>query len=496
MIFALLIAALAITIAVYVSVISTAVRPQWSLYAYLALWLTVPKALRLTYISGGAYDFPRGITVFTVLEAIVALGIVVTMMVHPKGPPTTRDVRTIKRLWLSVLISGTWALFVSLGALNPLYPSSVEAMSQFLGRTVELQERILPVLSMLYAAVFVFGCARFIRTWDDVKPFLWLLALSSIELTAEKFVGNLGGLGDLDRYAIQETGRFNSLVFTSYDTVGAVAMFSLAASLCLAVRGSRIAWFTFALATIPILDTYQRSTMLGALAAVLFIACSVARIRSVVLVVPTVVAAVGSLLLTGWDHTVLAAVGHFLGGEIRPDYYSSDQLGGRFALWSRTFDLFTFIFPAGTGPAVVNYAMNYPFPGSSGLQSPLTNSIYSQLANGSRTTNAHNAYIQTLGEHGALAIPLMGAFALVAVRRFIRRIPRARDVNLSAGRLVQATAFAMLIAMTVNGLTTLSILPYFFYALPFYLLAVSRQPDGQVTSSRSASVQRSCSWRS
>ncbi len=59
MILALLILALLCLVAAYVRVASRIKRPEILLYVYVGLWLIFPKALRLTYLTGGRYDFPR-----------------------------------------------------------------------------------------------------------------------------------------------------------------------------------------------------------------------------------------------------------------------------------------------------------------------------------------------------------------------------------------------------------------------------------------------------
>ena len=476
MLFVALIIALACLIAVWVVVFGVLARPQCSLYAYLALWLIVPKALRLTYLTGGRYDFPEGITVFNVLEAVAALGIVVAMVTHRRTPDRSAEARAVRRLSLLLLVAGVASLLVSLGLFGAFFPSSVLEMSSFLAATVKAQYRILPVLSMLYAAIFVFGCTRFIRSVKQAEPFFWLLALSGVELALERIVFvNLNLFPELQRYAIHDSGRFNSLIFTGYDFVGAFAILSVCASLYLALRGRAIGWVTFALAWIPIIAGYQRAVLLGALAAVVFVLCMLTSGRTLVLLISGFVAVVGTVLVTNWDHSLFNTFGHSLGGRIRTDYFGAENAVERLALWKRSLDVFGFLFPAGTGPNAAQFAMNYPIPDiHSGLSSGLANEIYASLVNGTRTTNPHNVLLEFLADFGALGIALIAAFGLVVGRLFVRRL-RADDVSDEAkrrARIAQACAFGMLVGIGVHGLFEATELPYFVYLLPVCVVGI------------------------
>lgn len=462
---------------VYVMVFAVIARPRSSLYAYLALWVIVPKAFRLIYLTGGAHDLPEGVTAFNILEGVAVLGIVVAMLLRRKMPDADPDVRPLKRFALLLLASGVVSLVVPMGGLIP-FRTHADGMWQYIGDTLPSQYRILPVLSMLYGAVFLYGCARFIRTREDTEPFFWIFALSGVELAIERvaFV-NLSFFGELNRLAIEKSGRFNSLVFTGYDLAGVFAILAVASSLYLALRGRRVAWVMFAIAWVPIIGGYQRAVLLGGLAAVALVYWLIARRGSRVIVITAGIAFALAMVVTGLDRTILTAVGRSLGGEVRPEYFRSETFDVRLALWKRAYDTFHFLAPFGAGPGMTATAMNYPIPDAEPItRSALASDVYSSLELGTRTTNAHNAYIELVVEHGIPGLALLLGLMVLMGRLWRRRL-RPKEGTVGAQALEwpgQACAFAMLVGLGIHGIFEATPTPYALYFLGMYLALIMR----------------------
>lgn len=465
-------------IVLFVAFVAVVMRPEIAVYAYLVLWITVPKALRLVYLTGGVYDFPEGVTVFNILEGVVALAIVVTLLAKGRGKgDDPRSLAPFKRLTLLLLLTAVATLAASSGVLQSFFLSDADRVWRFIAERVPSQYRWLPVLSILYAAIFLFGFARFIRSRRQLQPVLWIFAISGVELALERvlFV-NFNFFGSLDRYAVENTGRFKSLVFTSYDIAGVFAILALASSLCLALRGRRLAWGCLALSWIPIIGGYQRAVLMGGLAVVGVTVWRVAGKRGRFLVATAAISLAVALTVTSYGDTFLRSTGGLLGGRVRSEYFATDQIAVRLALWKRSIDVIAYMVPFGTGPGATGEAMNYPIRDVDPLDySPVASSIYASLASGTRRTNPHNLFFAFSLEYGVAGMLLMLTFLGHLAVLFRRRI-RLCDVANDGDRWrfsAQSVGFAMLLSLGVHGFFEATPLPYFIYLLPVALIGVT-----------------------
>src|SRR6476619_766959 len=99
--FYLLIILLVVFTCSYVTYFGLIAKPEWSIYSYLLIWMIVPKAFRLYYLTGGASDLPDGLTVFHILEAIAICAIAVAMMKHRRSRRPIEGAGILKRFtWL------------------------------------------------------------------------------------------------------------------------------------------------------------------------------------------------------------------------------------------------------------------------------------------------------------------------------------------------------------------------------------------------------------
>jgi hypothetical protein len=493
-ILAFLIVALVGLVAAYVQLAVRTKRPEILLYVYVGLWLIFPKALRLTYLTGGRYDFPPGITVFNVFEAIAALGIVVALITHRTGTPAEGPARQVTHLTAWLLGAGLVSLIISLGWFDAVLPGQAGGMSHFLNAYAHLPYRIMPVVSMLYALILVLGIARFIRRRSQLEIFFWLLAISGVELAIERLAFfNFDLLPQLRRFAVH-AGRFNSIVFTSYDRVGTFAILAICASLYLALSGRRLAWGAFAVAWFPLIGTYQRAPILGAVAGVITVFAAVATRRQARLAGGGLLVIIAALAIAAPDHNPATELGRALGGSVRSNYFDTTDGVERLAYGKRALDVSGYMFPLGVGPDMAMNAMRYPIPGATaGLSNPLARSLYQRLSDGQEVTNPHDIYLEFLVDFGILGVLLMLAFAVTLVRVYRSRLTRSEALGseLGALRIAQSCALAMIVGLGLENLLTYdSGFPYWVYVFPVCLAAVSQAvARGQAASAQPAVVQ-------
>lgn len=480
MILGLLILALACVIAGYATFALRTSHPQWLLYAYWALWLFFPKDLRLASLSAHHYDLPRGVTVFSVLEAVAAFGIVVALVKHRRGLTFPRESKWVVALAGMLLVCAVIALTSSLGVFDAIVPAQASGLSRFLRHFGQLPYRVLPVLEILYALVLVVGCSRFIGDIGQLEPFLWLSALSGVELCFERLIFmNLGIAPSLHHLVVIE-GRFNSIVFSDYDWVAIFCMLSICSALYLGLRGRKWGWVAFALSWYPLLGSYQRAPILGVVAALILIGGWLASRRQVLIGVAAVVALVVAMTAAAPSHNPLRLVGSTLGGQVRSNYFDTTDGTERLAYAKRGLDVFEYIFPVGAGPSMALEAMSYPTPGvKANLSSPLASHLYYLLSIGDIVTNPHDIYIEFLVDFGILGALLIVAYVAVVARLFARRrrTGEASDGEARRARLLQAVAFGMTLSLGVEGLLSYDFqFPYFVFILPLVLVALSSAP--------------------
>jgi hypothetical protein len=491
MILALLTLALLCLVAAYMWVAVRIKRPEILLYVYVGLWLIFPKALRLTYLTGGRYDFPPGITVFNVFEAIAALGIVAAMITHRTGTRAGLPVRRVGHLTAWLLGAGLVSLTISLGWFDGVLPDQASGMSHFLNAYAHLPYRISPVVSMLYALILVVGIARFIRRRSQLEPFFWLLAASGVELAIERLAFfNLDLVPQLRRYAVH-AGRFNSIVFTSYDRVGTFLILAICASLYLALSGRRLAWAAFAVAWFPLIGTYQRAPIVGAVAGVITVFAAVASRRQAGLAGGGLLVIIAALAIAAPDHNPATEVGRALGGSVRSNYFDTTDGVERLAYGKRALDASGYMFPLGVGPDMAMNAMRYPIPGATaGLSNALARDLYRRLSDGQDVTNPHDIYLEFLVDFGILGVLLMLAFAVTLVQVYRSRLTRreATAPDLGALRVAQSCAFGMTLGLGLENLLTYDVgFPYWVYVFPLCLAAVSQAvARGQVAPAQPA----------
>ncbi len=265
-------------------------------------------------------------------------------------------------------------------------------------------------------------------------------------------------------------------MFTSYDRVGTFLILAICASLYLALSGRRLAWGAFAIAWFPLIGTYQRAPIVGAVAGVIDLFATVATRRQLKIAGGGLLVIIAALAIAAPDHNPATEVGRALGGSVRSNYFDTADGVERLAYGKRALDVSGYMFPLGVGPDMAMNAMRYPIPGAtSGLSNPLARALYLRLSDGDEVTNPHDIYLEFLVDFGILGVLLMLAFAVTLVQLFRSRLTRreAVDPELRALRFAQDSAFGMAVGLGLENLLTYDTgFPYWVYVFPLCLAAV------------------------
>jgi O-antigen ligase len=465
----------------YVTYFGLIAKPDWSVYAYLIIWLAIPKAFRLFYISGGAYDFPEGLTVFNIIEAVAVCGMVVALIRHRKSQSSEKTKALRRFAWL-FLITGTASFIISFGFLSLIFSSHLDELWTYLEWHTELQSRILPFTTIVFGVVFLYACITFIRQKSQVETILLLFLLVGVGLGIESILFYylpsfypLPILTPLAAWSVQQAGgRFMSLIFSSYDQVGVFSIISLACCVYFSqARKNKLFLLLLPLVFLPILAGYQRSVLVGAFVALAFVYWNSSSGRKRIAFISIAAFALLTIYVLDTDLMVLNKIATNLGSAERADYLSTESLDARFGLQIRAMDVFVRAFPFGVGPGMVPTAMNSPISHSLlGYEIPQVSdysaSIYGQLATGFRTTNSHNIFLEFIVEDGLLGIVLLSMFFYLVIRNFRLWVKNSRSVPRDDAFFAQACVYAIFVGIGVHGMFESTYFPFSMYFMFLY----------------------------
>ncbi|MBM3852833.1 MAG: O-antigen ligase family protein [Verrucomicrobia bacterium] len=396
-------------------------RSEVAVYGYLAVWLFFPKFIRMLPLLGG---LPwEGVSVFEVLEAVVVCVLFVVCLLHPPRRAFDFGRRFGGLLWgFLIMTAGTYC-YVEFVSGEVLFAQPGFAFRFF----------AYPALQMIYACIFGWACLRYLDTFRKIEPIFLLLALSAVELTCEVVFLYYGKLVPfLEPWLLDSnnTGRFNSLAFLSFDTVGLMSILNVVCFgyLALAWRRPRLL-VTLPLLLLPIVATLAKAPLSGALLALtIFFSLTVRRHRTTILA-SALLFLLSTLVVEASRFANLSnLINGAFGGAVREDIDVGSTFFGRTGLWLRGADIFLQHFPFGVGNGMVEYGMSAA--GERRLQqfvSGLVEEAYSVVAAKEHVTNIHNAFLEFLVENGVMGVLVMTASLLMLGSNFVRFVRARRD---------------------------------------------------------------------
>jgi hypothetical protein len=460
--------------AAYVFYFGMIARPQWSIYAYLLVWMLVPKASRFFWLTGGE-DLPTGVTVFTFFEAAASLAILVALVMNKEKGNLLKRYPILG--WTSGLfLAATTGSYLAVsGYLSWIASLEVSRLWDHITSQTLPLEPLLQFLPSVYGVVFLLGCAAFITNKRHVETIFALMVLMGMELLIEVIAFYYLNLFPPVFAWVNWGGRFASLVYTNYDMVG---LLMVPAILCclyfILTRKLYKLVFWVPLLFLPSYLTYQRTSLLSLFTAIGFLLYyATPRLRKVV--AWTVGFSCLFFLFFDPEAELISYFQMNFMGENRPDFFEISSLFGRLILYTRTLEVSFFLFPFGAGLGMVRYAMSFNLPEynlwyDAIMIDPSQVDFYGSVVNLGRATATHNTYLEYLAECGALGLISLAMFITAVVRNFFefrrRWAKRAMEYHLSTA---QACVYAILLGFGVYNLFESAARLYFLYALFFYL---------------------------
>lgn len=450
-------------------------RPQWSIYAYLLVWMLVPKASRLYWLTGGE-DLPSRVTLHTFFEAAASLAILVALLTEKeKGNLLKRY--PILGWTVGLFLAATTVSYLAVSGYMELIASlEVSRLWDHINSQAQPLELLLQFLSCVYGAVFLFGCAAFITSKRHVETIFFLMVFMGMELTVELIaLYYLKLFPAVLKWTSTHQNRFNSFVYTDYDIVGQLMVIAVLCTVyfILTRKSHKLIILLPFLILISYL-TFQRISLVSLFAAIGFLLYYAApRFRKVV--AWTVALSCLFFLFFDPEAELISYFQQNFMGEARPDLFESNSMINRFILYLRTLEVSLFLFPFGAGVGMVRYAMNFNLPDynlwyDSLMTDSRQTSYYESVTILDRATATHNIYLEYLAECGVLGLMSLAMFMNAVALNFFEF--RRRCANRAMGYdllTAQACVYAMLLGLGVFYLVSGSNRMYFLYGLLFYL---------------------------
>ena len=202
---------------VYFGLIS---KPDYSLYAFLALSLFYPKS---GYSIPGLIHMKEisGLSMFSLFEAIAAFTICIAVLARRKTLIKLKTHSGLKNFIFLFLPAILLSLIV-------VYWNDI---AHDLSLDAALQT-FFPFNGMIYGVIFLYGCTFFIKDKTHIERIFILFILIGVELIVETFLFVLLKLPlPITEEIIDESGRFNSLSQLDYLSVGLLCTIALGCSL-------------------------------------------------------------------------------------------------------------------------------------------------------------------------------------------------------------------------------------------------------------------------
>lgn len=417
-------------------------RPEHAVYGYLLVWILCPKWVRLANIGNFPGNLGDELFIFDIVNMIAACVLFVVWIARrPRSTP--RYAREIK-----CLIAGFLAMTV-VSLLSGIY------FAYFWGADLgAIQYYIRPSLTMVYSAIFGAAFLRYINTRQKVERILACFALSGVELTAEAvLLYYFNAVPSARPYVVNVNGRFQSLAYLSFDTVGLVSVVAICSMLYFAITRRSLLLFALMLAMfLPIIATSERAPLSAAglslcVVAFLFVRRRYAR-ACFILGICGLSAAVSYLGSNIGD--LPTRLNSRLGGVAAANSTVQETLYERVGLWLRSVDIFLYHFPFGTGNGLMEYHMSTSVPARFyGVLGGAAYDNYYVVVNHGHLSNTHNAFLEFVVENGICGVIMLYAWGRTITRR-LRHFVVLRGTGYrvgDTGYVAQACLYACMVGM-------------------------------------------------
>jgi hypothetical protein len=388
-------------------------KPERAVYGYLLIWILCPKWARLANIGDFPGSWGDDVFIFDIINGIAASVLFIVWAVRrPRATPRYASS-------VNYLIIGFLAMTgASLG--SGIYFAHVWGWDLNV-----LQYYIRPSLTMVYSVIFGAAVVQYIDTIRKVETILFCFALSGIELTTEAICFYYFNVLPVVRpYAVHSSGRFQSLTYLSFDTVGLVSVVAICSTLYFSITRRSLSLLALAIAMfLPIIATSERAPLSAAslsLCAVVFFFFPIRYAKRCLVLGISVLTAI-SLYVGSQAGDFSSRLNSLLGGVAAPNNTLQVTFYARVGLWLRSLDIFFFNFPFGAGNGLVDNHMSAPLPAHFyGVLEGAAYDNYWVVVNNGHLTNTHNAFLEFIVENGVLGAGMLCTCTVFIMRRFNR----------------------------------------------------------------------------
>ncbi|HTB80534.1 MAG TPA: O-antigen ligase family protein [Opitutaceae bacterium] len=423
-------------------------KPEHVVYGYLMVWILCPKWAHLSHLG---IDLPEQLTdslfLSDFINAIIAFGLLLVCLLRkPRSIP--RYAGSINCVLLGFLLMT--AVSLASGLCFTFSPQSDLNIMDYYVR---------PSLSMVYDVIFGWAFLRYIDTQEKIERIFACFVFSGIELVFEVVLFYyLHLFPSLGRHVINPDGRFLSLTYLSFDTVGLVSIITICSTFYFGItRKSMLMHALGFLMFLPIVATLERGPLSAAVLSLcaigLFCLCLPKRYLKIILPVGLAGLLVLSLVIFHIGpnlNDLPRRINGSLGVATGPTSTVQDSFFARVGLWFRGIDIYLDNFPFGAGNHLVDYYMGQPVPAHFyGLLDGLAYSNYRGVVINGRLTNTHNAFLEFIIENGIFGILMLGACLLIISVRFHHFVMGNQGVNKlkNHGYIMQACIYACMIGL-------------------------------------------------
>jgi O-antigen ligase len=330
---------------------------------------------------------------------------------------------------------------------------------------------------MIYAVLFGWGCSKYIDTLEKAERLFIIVIIGGIELIAEVILlYYLNVVPYLSTWVLDtnSTGRFNSLAYLSFDTVGLISILNICCAIYFIMERRKYIYLgLIILMFLPIVATLAKAPFTAALLSIAVIFALRAHRHRRLWLSLTLLGVLAALALDSSSFANLPnIINTAFGGTRRDDNDVTQTIYARFGLWLHGADIFLLRFPLGVGNGMVEYAMaaEAPMHFERYVHGDLYD-VYSAVAAHQHITNIHNVFIEVVVENGICGIAMLGVYVGLLWVTFIRflRAPPATNAFERKIVLMQACVYGALVGIGWRFIYESGDKLYFILLMLFFL---------------------------
>ncbi len=430
------------------------IYPERALYFFFIIWISIPKNIRRVPFVG-LFDLP-GISYFDIIQTLAVLHIIILLLI------TKRRVLIPKNIWsLIYLFFFTILVSTIFGVIKYYYSYQSFPSQLLLGNIVE------DFINPFYGLIILLGLFTFITQYSQVEKIIKIFAISGILILLDYFIFDFLGLFKFLLIWVSQGGRHKGFFFGDYMANGLFGVITSFAMAYFILKNKKNYLLPFLLLMLfPIQATYERTVYIAYFTGLItFALIYFQKVKTKYKVFLFFFLIIASLIFIYNASSFNDSLNSFYAGNVRKtDFTDSQSFYSRLAAWFRSFDVFVYLFPFGTGEGLSQQYLNAHFIPqlTGGLINQKSYVMYSSLISGVKTTKAHNIFVHYVSEHGLLGLITIYIFIKTILRNysFSKKLMNKHDQV-----LFRAMVYAMIFGLGAYYMVESAERLYFLYSM-------------------------------